>query len=72
MSGMSTANRQEYTGSREDLIAQGYTPCGQCNHIAEAARGFAPGGFSNVQQQQFTGRTQSAVIWGGQLRSWRR
>jgi len=28
---MSTANRQEYTGSREDLIAQGYTPCGQCN-----------------------------------------
>ena len=31
VSGMSTANRQEYTGSREDLIAQGYTPCGQCN-----------------------------------------
>ena len=28
---MSAANRQEYTGSREDLIAQGYTPCGQCN-----------------------------------------
>ena len=24
-------DRQEYTGSREDLIAQGYTPCGQCN-----------------------------------------
>ena len=31
VSGMSTANRQEYTGSREALIAQGYTPCGQCN-----------------------------------------
>ena len=28
---MSDANRQEYTGSREDLIAQGYSPCGQCN-----------------------------------------
>ena len=27
---MSETNRQEYTGSREDLIAQGYTPCGQC------------------------------------------
>ena len=27
---MSDANRQEYTGSREDLIAQGYEPCGQC------------------------------------------
>ena len=24
------ANRQTYTGSREDLIAQGYSPCGQC------------------------------------------
>ena len=23
-------NRQTYTGSREDLIAQGYSPCGQC------------------------------------------
>ena len=28
---MSETNRQEYTGSREDLIAQGYTPCGQCD-----------------------------------------
>ena len=28
---MSEANRQEYTGSREDLIVQGYEPCGQCN-----------------------------------------
>ena len=28
---MSDANRQEYTGSREDLIARGYTPCGQCD-----------------------------------------
>ena len=24
-------NRQSYTGSREDLIAEGYAPCGQCN-----------------------------------------
>lgn len=24
-------NREDYTGSREDLIAQGYTPCGVCN-----------------------------------------
>lgn len=23
-------NRQDYTGTREDLIAQGYSPCGQC------------------------------------------
>ena len=23
-------NRQSYTGSREDLLAQGYSPCGQC------------------------------------------
>ena len=28
---MSDANRQDYTGSREDLIAQGYDPCGICN-----------------------------------------
>ena len=28
---MSDANRQEYSGSREELIAQGYTPCGQCD-----------------------------------------
>ncbi|MBU5434769.1 DNA/RNA non-specific endonuclease [Pseudoflavonifractor sp. MSJ-37] len=27
---MSTSNRQDYTGRREDLIAQGYTPCGTC------------------------------------------
>ena len=25
-----TENRQLYTGSREELIAQGYSPCGQC------------------------------------------
>ena len=25
-----TENRQLYTGSREALIAQGYSPCGQC------------------------------------------
>ena len=24
-------NRADYTGSREDLIAQGYSPCGGCN-----------------------------------------
>lgn len=28
---MSEANRQDYTGSRELLIAQGYEPCGQCD-----------------------------------------
>ena len=27
---ISEANRQEYTGSRDVLIAQGYEPCGQC------------------------------------------
>ena len=27
---MSEANKETYTGSREDLIAQGYEPCGQC------------------------------------------
>ena len=27
---MSDANKETYTGSREDLIAQGYAPCGQC------------------------------------------
>ncbi len=27
---MSESNRKEYTGSREDLIAQGYAPCGIC------------------------------------------
>ena len=31
VSSMSESNKQAYTGSREDLIAQGYTPCGQCN-----------------------------------------
>lgn len=25
------ANRQDYTGSRDELIAQGYSPCGRCN-----------------------------------------
>ncbi|MCD7771816.1 MAG: hypothetical protein LUH23_06990 [Oscillospiraceae bacterium] len=24
-------NKAEYTGSRDDLIAQGYSPCGTCN-----------------------------------------
>lgn len=27
---MSEANRQDYSGSRGDLIVQGYEPCGQC------------------------------------------
>ena len=31
VSTMSEKNKATYTGSREDLIAQGYTPCGQCN-----------------------------------------
>ncbi|MCD7749543.1 MAG: DNA/RNA non-specific endonuclease [Oscillospiraceae bacterium] len=28
---ISPGNRQDYTGSRETLLAQGYTPCGRCN-----------------------------------------
>ncbi len=28
---ISAENRGEYTGSREDLIAQGYSPCGNCD-----------------------------------------
>lgn len=31
VSAMSEHNKQEYTGTREDLIAQGYTPCKNCN-----------------------------------------
>ena len=31
VSSMSESNRQDYTGTREDLIAQGYSPCGICN-----------------------------------------
>ncbi|MBU5625670.1 DNA/RNA non-specific endonuclease [Oscillibacter sp. MSJ-2] len=31
VSSMNKSNKQTYTGSREALIAQGYTPCGQCN-----------------------------------------
>jgi DNA-entry nuclease len=30
VSSMKAENRQDYTGDREDLIAQGYTPCGTC------------------------------------------
>ena len=30
LSSLSEANREEYTGSRESLTAQGYAPCGQC------------------------------------------
>ena len=28
---ISDSNRAEYTGSREDLISQGYSPCGNCD-----------------------------------------
>ena len=28
---MSESNKQTYTGSREELIAMGYSPCGQCS-----------------------------------------
>lgn len=28
---MKESNRQKYTGSRKDLISQGYTPCNNCN-----------------------------------------
>ena len=28
---ISDANREEYTGTREELVEQGYTPCGYCN-----------------------------------------
>lgn len=28
---MNDSNKQEYTGNRDDLIAQGYSPCGRCN-----------------------------------------
>lgn len=28
---MKEANKQEYTGSRDDLIAEGYSPCGRCH-----------------------------------------
>ena len=28
---MKASNKKEYTGSRDDLIAQGYDPCKQCN-----------------------------------------
>jgi DNA-entry nuclease len=28
---MSDKNKKEYTGSRDDLISQGYSPCGRCN-----------------------------------------
>ena len=27
---MSAKNREDYTGTREDLLAQGYSPCGVC------------------------------------------
>jgi DNA-entry nuclease len=27
---MSADNREDYTGTREDLTSQGYEPCGKC------------------------------------------
>ena len=30
-SSMKKENREEYSGSRESLIEQGYKPCGTCN-----------------------------------------
>ncbi|MCD7724958.1 MAG: DNA/RNA non-specific endonuclease [Clostridiales bacterium] len=31
VSQMSEKNKKEYTGNRDDLISQGYSPCGNCN-----------------------------------------
>ena len=28
---MKAANREDFTGTREELIARGYSPCGTCN-----------------------------------------
>ena len=28
---MSEKNREDYHGTREELLAQGYEPCGSCN-----------------------------------------
>ena len=28
---MSESNRRDYTGSRQALLDQGYSPCGTCN-----------------------------------------
>jgi len=28
---MKASNKKEYTGSRDDLITQGYDPCKKCN-----------------------------------------
>ena len=28
---MSAANRQDFAGTRDELIAKGYSPCGICN-----------------------------------------
>lgn len=28
---MKDANKETYTGSRDDVIARGYTPCKKCN-----------------------------------------
>uniref|UniRef100_UPI00405722C6 DNA/RNA non-specific endonuclease n=1 Tax=Agathobacter sp. TaxID=2021311 RepID=UPI00405722C6 len=31
VSGMKAENKEEYTGSRKNLVLQGYEPCGKCN-----------------------------------------
>lgn len=28
---MAEKNKQAYTGTRDDLLSQGYDPCGNCN-----------------------------------------
>lgn len=33
---MKASNKKEYTGSRDDLIAQGYDPCKKCNPLINA------------------------------------
>ena len=37
VSSMSPANRQDYTGSRQDLLSQGYSPCGTCKPRSPAS-----------------------------------
>ncbi len=31
VSSIASANRMDFTGTREELISTGYTPCGTCN-----------------------------------------
>ncbi len=30
-SSIASGNRMDFTGTREELVAAGYTPCGTCN-----------------------------------------